>query len=1029
MSEMEIQRDRSGRIIGLQHTDDPLAGAVRGQSAITTAGAYVRAMATHYQLDPRSLERLEQRGVFEFEADQPPQLELQDTRSVGAFTIVSFQQTYQGLPVWEGGLVVRLRNRDNVVTGSAISFDPKIRIEAVKEAPKDRQAKAEKLLAELVRKAKLQDFNVHASRDLVYRYQADKRLPRPEPGAPDVPGADVAIPKLDGGEVPKDIKDNSYRRVREVLFGTHSKDIGALNWRALIDWETNSVLYLRPLVADVSGCVFPNDPISLSGNPQLGPTAAVGLLDAQRELLTLERLVLGGGNVSLTGEYVAVQDIDAPNIPPPTEPGGAAAVFCYTADSDDFAAVCAYYTHDWLYRLVETLGFDLNSYFDGASFPVPVDHRWMNIVNAQAPGNAMGNGILRFRYSLADAGSTVGIATDARVVTHEFGHGILWDHLSSPNFAFAHGLGDAMAAVLFDPESQAPDRFRTFPFNNVVLRRHDRAVASGWGWGGVNDVGGYLSTEIVSTTVFRIYRSLGGDDTRLDERQHSSRYTTYLMLQAVPLLSGVVPNTPEGFSSAMQESDQATTDFEGASGGWAHKVVRWGFEKQALYAGNPPAIDIYIDDGRSGEYPFTHELDTAPGIWNRHRPDGGSSHETPRVGVENYLYVEVGNRGSKPASRVKVQAYRATGNKGRSWPDDWETLGDAIEVEQPVSPKRPVIVGPIRWCPEGPCDERIIASATTKRDRSNISTIAGSLPTRRLVLGDNNTAQRNMEVNLPEDDRDCDADGKTRRLYRYAVKFVCGCSKGKVVAGGRYWTAINVRNTSDEAIRFSKRFSVALPNEQAGNVSDVTRNRLGPYEALEIDCEDIARHNKAVECCFLKGFAVLESPVELDVIAVYTAAKSDGEVETLDVETVRPTIIKQKRREPRPPDDDDTPPPDKKKLPDLIPVAPFPPGPPFFPSGYCASPNELRVIVLNQGNGDAGPTTTRVEFLQEGVIQEQPTPALTAGSETTLSFKIPSGCVVETCQFRITVNARPADNVTESNSANNVDTSSCGIAS
>ncbi len=65
------------------------------------------------------------------------------------------------------------------------------------------------------------------------------------------------------------------------------------------------MLYVRPLVADVGGCVFPNDPISLSGNPQLGPTAAPALLDAQREMKTLERLILGGGPVSLAGAHVA----------------------------------------------------------------------------------------------------------------------------------------------------------------------------------------------------------------------------------------------------------------------------------------------------------------------------------------------------------------------------------------------------------------------------------------------------------------------------------------------------------------------------------------------------------------------------------------------------------------------------------------------------------------------------------------------------------------------------------------------------
>ena len=47
--------------------------------------------------------------------------------------------------------------------------------------------------------------------------------------------------------------------------------------------------------------------------------------------------------------------------------------------------------------------------------------------------------------------------------------------------------------------------------------------------------------------------------------------------------------------------------------------------------------------------------------------------------------------------------------------------------------------------------------------------------------------------------------------------------------------------------------------------------KLGPVEALEIDCPDI--HKLAeYEADFMKGFVVIESETELDVVAVYTAA-------------------------------------------------------------------------------------------------------------------------------------------------------------
>jgi hypothetical protein len=39
---------------------------------------------------------------------------------------------------------------------------------------------------------------------------------------------------------------------------------------------------------------------------------------------------------------------------------------------------------------------------------------------------------------------------------------------------------------------------------------------------------------------------------------------------------------------------------------------------------------------------------------------------------------------------------------------------------------------------------------------------------------------------------------------------------------------------------------------------------------------------------FLKGFVVIESDIDLDVVGVYTAAGDDGQVRALEVERVRP---------------------------------------------------------------------------------------------------------------------------------------------
>jgi hypothetical protein len=119
---------------------------------------------------------------------------------------------------------------------------------------------------------------------------------------------------------------------------------------------------------------------------------------------------------------------------------------------------------------------------------------------------------------------------------------------------------------------------------------------------------------------------------------------------------------------------------------------------------------------------------------------------------------------------------------------------------------------------------------------------------------------------------------------QYAAKVVCGRSDGKVVSPGAYFTAVNVHNPSSTKVRLRWKVAVALPGAKPGAVSKFAEAVLGPDQALEIDCPDIVRRAKAKG--FLKGFVVIESGIELDVVAVYTAGPDKGEVVSLHTERV-----------------------------------------------------------------------------------------------------------------------------------------------
>jgi hypothetical protein len=296
-------------------------------------------------------------------------------------------------------------------------------------------------------------------------------------------------------------------------------------------------------------------------------------------------------------------------------------------------------------------------------------------VNARCVGNGT-DGIEYASYGLNDLSDTahpIGRACDSRVHLHELGgHGVLYEHVGRANFGFSHSAGDSLSAILHDPDSKAPNRFRYAPWNPQNQRRFDRAVAQGWAWGGTRDDRGYQSEEILCTTLFRVYRSIGGDSNDLGQRQFASRMTMYLILRAISTLTPATnPNNALGFANALIAADQLNWTSEGIFGGAYGKVIRWSFEKQGLYqrpgapspvttAGEPPDVDVYIDDGRRGEYTPARDpggdvsYRDNPSVWNRLAPDGGSAHQEPIAGVPNYAYVKVKNRGAPRRRRASA---------------------------------------------------------------------------------------------------------------------------------------------------------------------------------------------------------------------------------------------------------------------------------------------------------------------------------------------------------------------------------------
>ena len=542
-NDAKVVRDKANIIRRISHARSPyFADDFTPASPVTLAQWYLKKFGEHFGLavaSPDTNKSNDQVAVLDTGLKLAGVKHLRDST-----TIVSFTQTYADLPVFEAGLAVKVRSDLSAVISahSTLHLDVRLVTDPALSSAKTAAITEARLARVLARRSKPKSLKIESTRPVIYRYIPERRFD-PDLAERDQP---ESSPKLDLPPVPDSFIAGRHYVVMEISFLLELPRWGILHWRALVEPDSDVVLYLRASVESCSGSVFRDDPITISGDLTHTPCAAAAVLDPSAELVSLQGLTappIAGDPQSLRGEYIEIVDTDPPAIAPPTAPLPAGD-FSFSAPTDNFAAVNAYHHMDALYRMVADMGFA--NYFPGTSFPIPTDHQGEGgAVNAHHYGT--GSSTTKFTFGLSQAGCPVGIACDRRVVIHEFGHSVLRNNIDSGTFTFAHGVGDTMAVILSDPNSLAPDRFDTFPFNSIN-RRHDRDVAAGWGWGGANDTGSYSSEQILSTTLFRAYRSLGGDSGALAERQFAAIYVTYLMLAAVG--SGDTPDAagrPRGF--------------------------------------------------------------------------------------------------------------------------------------------------------------------------------------------------------------------------------------------------------------------------------------------------------------------------------------------------------------------------------------------------------------------------------------------------------------------------------------------------
>ncbi len=128
---------------------------------------------------------------------------------------------------------------------------------------------------------------------------------------------------------------------------------------------------------------------------------------------------------------------------------------------------------------------------------------------------------------------------------------------------------------------------------------------------------------------------------------------------------------------------------------------------------------------------------------------------------------------------------------------------------------------------------------------------------------------------LPAMASDKAASGKS---FTYAVKFTCVNEVGPAANGDEvpfvpavYRTVVNVHNPHDQTVTFTKKAVLARSQDlPRGPITIREIEDLAPHQALAVDCIDIQKNLFGGLQPIGDGFLVIESSVELNVVAVYT---------------------------------------------------------------------------------------------------------------------------------------------------------------
>ncbi|NVD69004.1 hypothetical protein HUX88_00330 [Duganella sp. BJB1802] len=233
--------------------------------------------------------------------------------------------------------------------------------------------------------------------------------------------AELAGPVLDRRAATKAVNDNLAARPR-------------------LSAQAGAVATATPSGINGSGYAFDPDPRTVLNTDALTDTSPASAFDAAYSTKTLRDLTVTSGVYKLSGPFVNIKDIEAPNTAPSTTSNG---VWTAKRGNDAFDDTNVYFHLDQSQRYIQSLGFTGTKSI--INRPLDVDTNGVNgDDNSHYSGGAAGSDYLAFGHGC------VNDSEDADVILHEYGHGIQANIDSSwsggDTGAMGEGFGDYWAA-------------------------------------------------------------------------------------------------------------------------------------------------------------------------------------------------------------------------------------------------------------------------------------------------------------------------------------------------------------------------------------------------------------------------------------------------------------------------------------------------------------------------------------------------------------------------------------------------------